>query len=49
MAFIICFFLKDTEKKSHFVDKILFFTVDQIIKGSDLNKELIVSGISRKY
>jgi hypothetical protein len=41
-------FLKVPEKKSHFVDKILFFTGDQIIKGSDLNKELIVSGTSRK-
>ena len=30
------------------MDKILFFTVDQIMKGSDLNKELIVSGKSTK-
>ena len=37
-------FLKAPEKKSHFVDKILFFTDDQIIKGSGLNKEVIVSG-----
>ena len=36
------------EKKSHFVDKILFFTVDQIIKDSDLNKEAIVSSNSTK-
>ena len=42
------FFLKVLEKKSHFVDKILFFTVDQIIKGSDLNKEVIVSANARK-
>ena len=42
------FFLKVPEKKSHFVDKILFFTVDQIIKGSDLNKEVIVSANARK-
>ena len=43
------FFLKVPEKKSHFVDKILFFTVDQIIKVSDLKKGLIVSGESGKY
>ena len=41
-------FLKVPEKKSHFVDKILFFTVDQIIEGSDLNKEVIVFGIKTK-
>ena len=38
------FFFKVLEKQSHFVDKILFFTVEQIIEGSDLNKEVIVSG-----
>ena len=30
------------------MDKILFFTVDQIIDGSDLNKEVIVFGKKTK-
>ena len=42
-------FLKVKKKnRSHFVDKILFFTVDQIVKGSDLKKEVIVSANARK-
>ena len=36
---ILSFFESPRKKQSHFVDKILFFTVDQIIKGSDLKRK----------
>ena len=47
-VFIYLVFFWKPPKKSHFVDKILFFTVDQIMKGSDLKKEVIVFGNKTK-